>query len=547
MDIYEIRNALHSGKSIYDLHLRVTYYARVSTDKDAQLHSLSAQVEYYADLIRQCPAWTYVEGYVDEGLSGTSVGKRESFLRMVEDAKAGRFDFILTKEISRFSRNTLDSIGYTQALLQSGVGVYFQSDNINTLMPDAELRLTIMSSIAQDEVRKTSERVKFGFRRAIEKGVVLGNSKIWGYEKVEGRLAVVEEEARMVRAVFDLYANRQLGIRAISQQLAEEGVLSAGGKPLSFSTIRGILANPKYKGCYCGGKSSKLDYRRGDRKHLPPEEWVQYEDPSAVPPLVSTALWEKANRLLAQRGAARKSPQKSGSQTKYSYSGKVFCAQHGEPFYRSLYRYASGDKEVWQCRVYARKGRAGCAAPVLYTAELDAALRGVLDLVPLTKNELADDLLSIYAAVGQDTKRQGEASRRRAAMATVEKRKDALLDLRIEGCISQEEFTGRNDRFNQELAEHRRCLEQLEKEALQGSGTGPDPAALRKAVARELDFPEGFDKGVVDALLEKVTVCPGGAENHAKLEATCRVLSERLHVSVQRKRGEASVCSVSYT
>lgn len=547
MDIYEIRNALHSGKSIYDLHLRVTYYARVSTDKDAQLHSLSAQVQYYADLIRGCPAWTFVEGYVDEGLSGTSVGKRESFLRMIADAKAGQFDFILTKEISRFSRNTLDSIGYTQALLQSGVGVYFQSDNINTLMPDAELRLTIMSSIAQDEVRKTSERVKFGFRRAIEKGVVLGNSKIWGYEKKGGRLTVVEEEARMVRAIFDWYANRQMGIRAISQQLAEDGFQSAGGKPLSFSTIRGILANPKYKGCYCGGKTSKLDYRRGDRKRLPPEEWVQYEDPAAVPPLVPPELWEKANRLLTQRGAARKSTQHSGYQNKYAYSGKLICAQHGEPFYRSLYRYASGDKEVWQCRVYARKGRAGCAAPVLYTTELDAALRGVLDQVPLSKRDLADTLLHIYAAGRQDRKRQGEAAQRRAALATVEKRKDALLDLRIQGCISPEEFTLRNDRFNRELAEHKRCLEKLEEAERQGSGAGPDPDALQAAVERELAFPDGFDKGVVDALVEKVVIFPGAAGNQAELEATSRVLADRLRFSVRRKRGETSVCSVPYT
>ena len=114
VDIYEIRNALTSGRTIYDLPLRVTYYARVSTDKDEQLHSLSAQVSYYTDFIQRCPNWTFVEGYVDEGLSGTSVKKRERFLRMIEDAHEKKFDFIVTKEISRFSRNTLDSIRYTQ-------------------------------------------------------------------------------------------------------------------------------------------------------------------------------------------------------------------------------------------------------------------------------------------------------------------------------------------------------------------------------------------------------------------------------------------------
>jgi len=117
----------------------------------------------------------------------------------------GKFDFIITKEISRFSRNTLDSIKYTQELLQNGVGVFFQADNINTLLPDSELRLTIMSSIAQDEVRKISERVKFGFKRSIEKGVVLGNSKIWGYKKDNGKLIIDKEQAEVVRLIFDLY------------------------------------------------------------------------------------------------------------------------------------------------------------------------------------------------------------------------------------------------------------------------------------------------------------------------------------------------------
>ena len=261
MDIYDIRNALSSGKTIYDLPLRVTYYARVSTDKDEQLHSLSAQIRYYNELIRRNPQWIFVEGYIDEGISGTTVVKRENFLRMIQDAQLGHFDFIVTKEISRFSRNTLDSIQYTQELLRCGVGVLFESDNINTLMPDAELRLTIMSSIAQDEVRKISERVKFGFKRAIENGVVLGNDRIWGYEKEKGKLVVKEEEAKIVRMIFDLYANERMGIRTIANYLSSHGYKNSKGNNFSFSTIRGILCNPKYKGYYCGRKSSKIDYK----------------------------------------------------------------------------------------------------------------------------------------------------------------------------------------------------------------------------------------------------------------------------------------------
>ena len=164
MTIRKLREELRMGRSIYDLPLRVTYYARVSTEKVEQQGSLENQVQYYTEFIQKNPNWTFVPGYVDEGISGTSTAKRESFLRMIDDAHRGLFDFIITKEISRFSRSTLDSIQYTQELLDANVGILFQNDNINTLDTDSEFRLVVMAGVAQDEVRKLSERLKFGFR-----------------------------------------------------------------------------------------------------------------------------------------------------------------------------------------------------------------------------------------------------------------------------------------------------------------------------------------------------------------------------------------------
>ena len=178
MDVRKIRAEMRMGRSIFDLPLRVTFYARVSTDKDEQINSLENQVQHYTELIQSKPNWTFVPGYIDEGISGTSTKKRDSFNRMIADAKAGCFDFIITKEISRFSRSTLDSIKYTQELLEHDVGVLFQNDSINTLDPDSELRLVIMAGVAQDEVRKLSDRLKFGFRQAIKNGHVLGNDKL---------------------------------------------------------------------------------------------------------------------------------------------------------------------------------------------------------------------------------------------------------------------------------------------------------------------------------------------------------------------------------
>ena len=214
MDIHYIRQEL-KRRSIYDLPLRVTYYARVSSESDEQLNSLSNQVAYYENLIRKNLEWTFVPGYIDEGLSAATTKKRENFHRMVEDGKAGLFDLIITKEITRFARNTLDSIQYTRDLLNAGVGVFFQNDNINTFDEDSELRLTIMSGIAQDELRKLSSRVKFGHQQAIKNSVVLGNNRIFGYQKDRGRLVIDEEQAPMVQELFRLYATGEYSMKQI--------------------------------------------------------------------------------------------------------------------------------------------------------------------------------------------------------------------------------------------------------------------------------------------------------------------------------------------
>lgn len=546
MDIYEIKQAFSAGKTIYDLPLRVTFYARVSTEKDEQLHSLSAQVQYYVDFIRKCPNWTYVDGYVDEGISGTSVNKREHFLRMIDHAKAGKFDFIITKEISRFSRNTLDSIQYTQQLLSCGVGVFFQSDNINTLMPDSELRLTIMASIAQDEVRKISERVKFGFKRAIEKGTVLGNNRIWGYQKENGRLVIDEKEAEVVRLIFELYANQRMGIRTISSYLADHGYENSRGNAFSFSTIRGILSNPKYKGYYCGRKSTKIDYKLSTIKTFSPDQWVMYKDEENVPPIISEELWEKANLILAKRSAKQSAQDKTSYQNKYTYSGKIICGVHHEPYYRTVYRYKSGDKEVWQCQEYARKGKAGCQSPIVYTSELDDIMRKALEEVSLHKVEMVHELIQIYSSIKGEAETDKKVSKCKADMDDILRRKDRLLDLNIDGKITDQEFTIRNDRFNRELEALQQQLQKLEAEKLKNRDMMQSIETLRQVITRELSFERGFSDGVIDALLDRIEIKEAEEQGDVVATVYLKAMPEAQEYSIHRIRGNTSVCTRQY-
>ena len=216
---------------------------------------------------------------------------------MMQDKK---FDLIIAKEVSRFARNTLDSLFYTRELLKYGVGVFFQNDNINTLFPDSELRLTIMSSIAQEESRKISDRVKWGHKRAVDKGRVLGNSKIWGYDKQDGKLIINEREAEIVKKIFNLYCEGY-GIRTISKILTQKGYKNHNGNPFNFTSIKNILTNPKYKGYYVGNKSTTIDYITRKREWFNSNKWIIYKDEENVPAIVSEEIWNKANTILKER------------------------------------------------------------------------------------------------------------------------------------------------------------------------------------------------------------------------------------------------------
>lgn len=480
MDIRTLDDTLASGRSIFDLKISVAYYARVSTEKDEQLNSLDNQRRYYEDFIRANPNWTFAGGYVDEGITGTSVAKREQFLKMIEDAKNGDFDLIITKEISRFARNTLDSIKYTRELLRHGVGVYFQNDNINTFDKDAELRLTIMSSIAQDEVRKLSERTRFGFKRAQENSVLLGQNNLYGYNKVNGQLEIVEAEARVVREVFERYVAGDLGLRAIANDLDSRGILGKQGKPLTYSTLYGMIRNPKYKGCYAGRRYATRDYRDGRTYRLNEDKWIVHED-ARVPAIVPEALWEEANRLLARRGQTMKQHAQA-SQNRYAYSGKLICAKHGTTFHRHVYKSKRrGDVECWNCKLYRLKGKqSGCNSPTVYSSELDRILEIVFAKVCDEKSAAMQEYIQNLKDYAAQQDHSSDLAALEQEIAVLSGKKEKLLELALAGALSNDEFKRRNDQYNiqmddleqqccalknvnQSLAERIKRVEQLTK------------------------------------------------------------------------------------
>ena len=506
MDVRRLDEMQAQGRSIFDTELAVAYYARVSTDKDEQINSLGNQKRYFEDYIAANPHWTFAGGYVDEGISGTSVEGREQFLQMIEDAKRGRFDLIVTKEISRFARNTLDSLRYTRELLRCGVGVYFQNDNINTFDKDAELRLTIMSSIAQDEVRKLSERTRFGFKRAQENSVLLGQNNLFGYNKVDGRLEIVEPEAAVVREVFERYAAGDLGLRAIANDLDSRGVRGRQGKPLTYSTLYGMIRNPKYKGCYAGRRYASRDYRDKRSYRLSADKWLVHKD-DRVPAIVPEALWEQANRLLASRGKTMKAHAQA-SQNRYAYSGKLICARHGTTFHRHVYKSKSrGEAECWNCRLYREKGKTGgCNSPTVYSHELDRILERVFEQITDERSAAVQEYIDNLRAFAAQQDNAPALAQVEQEIETVTRRKDKLLDLALAGALSNDEFKQRNETCNEQLA----ALEQQRTELQNADKTLEERIRrvenLRRIIEERWQMSCGFSREMSKALVDHIIV-----------------------------------------
>ena len=498
MDIRKARDELYRGISIFTMCLRVTFYARVSTDKMEQAGSLENQVQYFTEFIEKHTNWTLVPGYVDEGISGISTDKRDSFNRMIADARAGKFDFIITKEISRFSRNTLDSIQYTQELLRLGVAVLFQNDNLNTIDGDSEFRLIVMAGVAQDEVRKLSERLKFGFRQSIKNGRVLGNDKLYGYDKRNCVLTINEAESAIVRQIFTLYVNEQLGMRKISFRLLEQGVTSSQGNAFNTTTINNILRNPKYKGWYCANKSKSLDYKTKQSVLLDESEWVMYPDPS-IPAIVSEELWDKANAQLKQRG---KNFKQSGAVTsnKYAYSSKIVCAEHNTSFHRQK----STRHETWQCKVYRTQGLAACSAPQLRTAELNDIMAGIFDEIYIDKSMLITKTLALI----QSTEPPREDNTKE--LVQLRRKKEKLLELSLDDIITKQEFRQRNEELNAQIAalEARDCV----------STQSLDLQKIKALLEQELSFKPKPDSKLVSSILDKIVVHNTGDRQRVKLD-----------------------------
>ncbi len=511
MDIHSVRQ-LMKIKSIYDIPMRVTFYARVSSEKDEQLNSLDNQISYYRNFIKKNSNWEFVEGYIDEGLSGMSTKKRENFHNMINDAQLGLFDLVITKEITRFARNTLDSIQYTRELLGYGVGVFFQNDNINTLDEDSELRLTIMSGIAQDELRKLSSRIKFGHQEAIKKNVVLGNSRIFGYRKDNRRLVIDEKESEMVLELFTLYATDKYSMKQIEDIFWQKGYRNNNGKRICHSTMSNTISNPKYKGYYVGNKVKIIDMFTKKQKFLPPEEWVMFKDETGeiVPAIVSEDLWEKANAVLRRRSRDVKNRQNKCNHPNL-LTGKMYCTHCGKLYYRKDSKDRKGNVlSRWICSGKINNGTDSCPSFTIYEEEIKEVLCEVFRDTAEDARIIIEEYTKLYSETLANDTSSGELQKLKDRLSFLSMKKSKLLEYNIAEQISDKDFIEMNKQITEESAEIYSEIEEMENEINSRASFKEKIEEIRTILQKaENDASkEMIDSAFVNRYIDKIYVTP---------------------------------------
>jgi DNA invertase Pin-like site-specific DNA recombinase len=483
---------------------RVASYARVSTDSEEQENSFVAQMDYYSRKIADNLDWELVKVYADEGISGTNTKHREGFKSMVADALAGKIDLIVTKSVSRFARNTVDSLNTIRLLKSKGVECWFEKEAIWTFDGKGELLVTIMSSLAQEESRSLSENVRWGKRRSFEEGKVsLPYKRFLGYERgADGRPKIVESEAKTVREIFDLYL-QGMTVNGICRQLTEKGIPTPGGKTnWGVPTVRSILQNEKYRGDALLQKSFTIDYLEKIRKKNE-GEIPQFYVENSHPPIVKSEVFDlvqediRKNKELGQKRRAG-----------HIFSSKVICGECGGVFGSKVWNSCNKFKrKIWQCNEkYKVKGQVKCKTPAMSDESLEKAFILAFNQIIGNKETYIADYISI-SEILTDTSRLDQE------ILSLKERCNGVY-AEIKACIDDNTRRSRDQVLYQK--EYQALVDRYEsiRSRLDGVETEKQNCLLRKEkIVRFLEDirkREGllteFDEAIFQAFVENMTV-----------------------------------------
>ena len=467
---------------------RVSIYGRVSTEHEAQLSALENQMQWYDDQAKYHPNWTVVEKYIDEGITGTQAKKRPAFLRMLEDARSGKFDLIVTREVCRFARNVVDTLVVTRELKNIGVEVFFIDDNIWTMDGDGELRLSLMATLAQEESRKTSERVKAGQKISRDNGVLYGNGNILGYDRVGDTYVINEEQAETVRMIFDLYL-QGYGSMKIANILTERKRKTASGLvKWSISNIMRAIRNATYTGTKCYNKSRSnnfLEQKRINNLDMSTYEYVEGDFPA----IVSQEVWDKAQEIRTSRvkpslvSSTKTTHSKRDSKDIWVNLLRCSC---GSSFRKNKWHTKNdgGISYGYQCYNQLNNGNKKkrvelgldtegyCDSRMIADWKLDFMAKSLLEHLWTDRKEsvlLALDLIKRYYRDERVTSGNGDTAAIQAKLNKATTRLQNLIAMRADGEISKDEYQAMRSPVDAEIRALEKALEDAPQAEEQGT------------------------------------------------------------------------------
>ncbi|MCT1905253.1 recombinase family protein [Oceanobacillus sojae] len=496
---------------------RVAAYCRVSTDDEDQLSSYKSQVTYYKDLINNNPEWVFAGIYADEAITGTQTVKREDFQRMINDCMNGDIDMVITKSISRFARNTLDTLKYVRMFKEKDIAVFFEDEKINTLTMDGELLLVVLSSVAQQEVENISANVKKGLKMKMSRGEITGFQGCIGYDyNPEDRtLTINEKEAEIVRYIFERYV-QGAGGKMIAKELEALGYKTKkGNTKWQDGTILRIIKNEKYKGDLLMGKTFTVDPITKRRLSNFGEE-DQYYITNHHEPIVSAEIFEKAEAIRTRRNKNKLRVDRNGGKRekysrKYPFSSLLECPYCGSKLSRrSWHSGSSHNKRIWHCMTSSKKGKQHC--PESKGIQEEIIEKAFLESYRLMCNDNQDVLeeflermeknLSVNTAYDKVSKIEVE-------IEALEKKKNKLIDMRIEGSLDKEIYEDKYNETIKNLDDKKRRKAYLKSSLDDEKDIQERLIEFRKLLEKEKGL-NTFDRYVFESIIEKVIV--GGVD-----------------------------------
>ncbi|AXU88353.1 TPA: recombinase family protein [Clostridioides difficile] len=522
VEVIKAKNVLSRqarGKAIE--RLRVAAYCRVSTDSEDQLNSYKSQVQYYTDMIKKNKEWVLADIYADEAITGTQVTKREDFQRMINDCMNGEIDMVFTKSISRFARNTLDTLKYVRMLKERNIAVYFEDEKINTLTMDGELLLVVLSSVAQQEVENISANVKKGLKMKMKRGELVGFQGCIGYDyhPEDKTITVNQEEAEIVRYIFNRYVDGAGG-SVIGQELESLGYKTKyGSSTWAPSTVIGIIKNEKYKGDILLGKTFTVDPISKRRlENMGEEDKFYMKDHHE--PIISEEVFEKAQEILNRRNKNRTtvgSGKREKYSRKYAFSCMLECGFCGGTLTRRNWHSGSQySKVIWQCVTATKKGKKFCkhSKGIPETAIEEAFVESYRLLCDDNKDVLEeflqrmDDTLSSSVVSKQLAKAEKEID-------ALEKKKSKLVDMRLEEIIDKETY---ESKYADLVSKQEQLVEERQK--LQETSDNEKDIKKRlkefKKTLEQNEVLDKFDRYVFESIVEKVIV--GGLDENGNVD-----------------------------